>query len=287
MEAQAAEERTTLQALMRASKLSPRGFVQRRAVLYEYVLMKHLYVLHAAAVLETYKECVIDIAGRLLATVKPGNPYDHIERLQLFHPSRVVDLTYLEILSNGNWNSVVSKRLLTDTAQDLSSRWMLEEEWAVVCGGNRFEDLVYDEAAVLPKLKAVVLGGGLGRHSDWAEDEDSKNSRPVSFAKRVAPLALLDLPTVGSMCQSHLWGPLSLPGYNIKAAGPVRIVTHHLRPSHIPYPTASEQLPMVIGAVNRLYFSKPFVIDSARLETASATDLAQLLMPFTLALFPL
>lgn len=67
--------------------------------------------------------------------------------------------------------------------------------------------------------------------------------------------ALIDLPTVRHYCQSIQVGPLSLPSGILDVKSPLETFTYHAVPGHGPSPHFGGMPPVILGAVNRYYFS--------------------------------
>lgn len=241
-------EMATLQAVMRTSKVYILLSITR------VVIADALQALHIAGEIETYKDCIVGNTDSFLESVRPGPPFDRIERLQLFTRTSPYELDYLHVLRDGRWDDMYVKM---DFNQDPDWRhaWDLGlcADRIVVIGG-RLRALLIEGVEVLPNLKNVSLGG-FGDHqwNDW-EIADRLGICPLSVIEHVTAQTLLDLPALENLCQYHIQGPLALCQAIIKPDSPIRVYTHHPRP-YFPLPPLIYEMPppIIIGAINRYY----------------------------------
>ena len=104
--------------------------------------------------------------------------------------------------------------------------------------------------SIMPRLEKLVMGGI--RDSLWT-------TYPLgwefhTYDRQLAHI-LIDLPSVKHYCQSIQVGPLALPAGLLALNTPLETFTYHAVPGHGPSPHSGGMPPVIIGAVNRYYFS--------------------------------
>lgn len=130
--------------------------------------------------------------------------------------------------------------------------------------------------AILPNLKVVTFGG----HGDHTWNHPLKAwpgpNRPPG--DRGFAHILMGLPTVEHVCQYYRSGPLALFNEIIKPKTPIKVFTYHQRPCYAHSFKDLEQPPVILGAVNRYYYTdNPVVYNLDPSPMMIANSLAPLL----------
>lgn len=214
--------------------------------------------MNALATPAMYRDCVVNNTTAFLKAVKQGQPYDQIERLQIYFGTTVGELRYAELLARG-WTKLQIKTGPSQTPPQPDVDKILFELKTVPVTAQEVRRLAYYRADVLPNLRQVVLGG-LGE-CNW----NSREAKAliayggVSMHNRSAAHLLLGLPSVEHFCQYYKSGPLSLSGEIIKLQHPLKTFHYHARtnsPHSLALEPEPEQPPIIIGATNRYFFDK-------------------------------
>ena len=165
-----------------------------------------------------------------------------IRRLHIIHKDHVQEPTYLDLTRRNLWAFV--GRLGPINQADL-----LVENGTYATAALDLLELDEDQS-LMPRLERVVMGGI--RKSLWTTY--SFGYEYGAYDRRFAHV-LIDLPSVKHYCQSVQVGPLSLPSGLLALDTPLETFTHHAVPGHGPSPHLGGMPPVVIGAINRYYFS--------------------------------
>lgn len=211
-------------------------------------------MLKLAAEIELYKDCLVGDAATCLQCVRARPPFDQIERLQICIPTPAFEITYPQLLRRDDWESLFAKKVPMEKYK-WRNVFNLETSLVNVSNaGAQVRRLLQEGTAILSKLKSVTLGG-LGELR-W-NDRDTASYLgicPGSPVERVTAQTFLDLPSIESICQYYLDGPLSLSECIILPHSRLRVFTYHPRPCAPISPMTMPALPpIIIGAVNRYY----------------------------------
>jgi len=228
------QDQAALVPLMKVSKVCPNNLMGADSQSFYH---------HCAPAL--YTDCLTDDFASFLTESgwNTGRTLQQVRRLHIIHADHLREPPYWDLMLGDNWDFLDNdgscfnvKALLVENAKlgDLA------KQLANVCPNH----------PVLPRLERVVMGGI--RETVWTKYLPGYMLRCYN---RDIPQLLIDLPTVRHYCQSTQVGPLSLPSGLLSVDSPLETFTHHVVPGHGPSPHVGGMPPIVIGAINRYYFS--------------------------------
>jgi hypothetical protein len=172
----------------------------------------------------------------------PERTLQQVQRLHIIHNDHLREPTYQDLITRNCWENLSGRESL-DT-------YALLKENAQLADIAKHLAKVCPHDPIMPRLERVVMGGI--RESIWTDYPLGYSLR--CYDRKLAN-ALIDLPTVRHYCQSFQVGPLSLPSGLLAVKSPLETFTYHAVPGHGPSPHPGGMPPVILGAVNRYYFS--------------------------------
>lgn len=171
-----------------------------------------------------------------------GSTLQLVRRLHIIHVDHSQEPTYLNLIKRNRWDCL-------DGAIDIDPMQILVENGTYIAIAQDLMELC-PKRSIMPRLERIVMGGI--RDSLWTSYPYGWELR--AYDRQLAHI-LIDLPSVKHYCQSVQVGPLSLPSGLLELDHRLETFTHHAVPGHGPSPHAGGMPPVIIGAINRYYFS--------------------------------
>jgi hypothetical protein len=140
---------------------------------------------------------------------------------------------------------------------------MLDEIRICNAAGDELAELIQDDGPILPLFKTVSLGDltNLEWNNPGFMEMERLSEHPEGNDRKMIPHLLINLPNVDHVCQMTRFGPLSLfPGVYFPSHPP-KIFTYHCNHPSVLGLCTDEVGPIVLGAVNRHYYTCTFAVD--------------------------
>jgi hypothetical protein len=202
-----------------------------------------------------------------MTSLESGNDLlNKIRHLHLYHGSYNIAPTYTDLMKGDLWGALEPAKSRITTFAAI----MEVQQCSFVSIDLRHS--IDKGFKPLPNLRTVSLGGF--DKSTWTTstgkemEQDAIDSFSLDNVKGI-PQVLMGLESVQHLCQSVECGPLALLPMVYRPWTPLKVFTYHVRQPLDTCTCAQEVTPIVVGAVNRYYYTNLFTVNYDQLKVWS------------------
>ena len=199
-----------------------------------------------------------------LSGLQTGNPLiSKIERLHLYNGDYSEEPPYRELLTSEIWSSLDTPSRPLRLVNKRTFYSLLKENQICNEVGAELKRRVNIDPTMLSRLRTVSLGDltNLDWMSPGFKEMERLSNYPTGHDLKNTPHLLINLPNVEHVCQMTRFGPHALYPGLYAPSHPPEVFTYHCNlPSRLCICT-EEVGPIVLGAINRLYYTCTFAVD--------------------------
>lgn len=225
-----------------------------------------------------YTNCFIGNVTYLMSSLQIRNAMmAKIERLQIYSGYYYDEPPYVDLLRGRPWSQLItppSKTRLSNGATDGS----LSEEVGLCLRTVRLlEAILQRDPSAFARLRTVSMGDI--PNITWSSSLAPKvevgmlGASPMSgLQTKSLARTLINMPNVAHACQATQFGPLGLSHGANRIKNPPAVFTYHPKLSSPPCPCTDALGPLILGTMNRHYYTCLYAVKDESVIVASVID---------------